>query len=88
MVTTKIKKLAILNISDHYARDGLKAEGRVIGVLLGVQTDGSVHVNESFELAFTEGLNGFEINNELLETKLQQCNSLCIWSFSIVLIFT
>ncbi|KAF6257728.1 COP9 signalosome subunit 6 [Scenedesmus sp. NREL 46B-D3] len=74
----KLHPLVLINISDHYTR--LKAnspEGAppplVLGCLLGSQDGRSVDVANSFEIKFTEALDGaFEVDTPFLLKKQEQ----------------
>lgn len=71
-------QLVLINVSDHFTR--FKAndpEGAplptVMGCLLGVQDGRSVDVVNSFEMRFTKGEAGWEVDQPFLLKKQEQC---------------
>lgn len=71
-------QLVLINISDHFTR--FKANGpegapppTVMGCLLGVQDGRSVDVCNSFEMRFTQGEEGWEVDHPFLLKKQEQC---------------
>jgi COP9 signalosome complex subunit 6 len=71
-------QLVLINVSDHFTR--FKANGpegapppTVIGCLLGVQDGRSVDVVNSFEMRFTQGEHGWDIDHPFLLKKQEQC---------------
>jgi COP9 signalosome complex subunit 6 len=81
-------QLVLINISDHHTR--LKANSPdgapltlVMGCLLGSQDGRAVDVANSFEIKFTEAVDGsFEIDTPFLLKKAEQCECfylVCGW---------
>lgn len=73
-------QLVLINVSDHFTR--FKANGpegapppTVMGCLLGVQDGRSVDVVNSFEMRFTQGEAGWEIDQPFLLKKQEQCEA-------------
>jgi hypothetical protein len=71
-------QLVLINISDHHTR--LKANSPdgappplVMGCLLGSQDGRAVDVANSFEIKFTEGDAGYEVDTPFLLKKQEQC---------------
>ena len=74
-------QLVVINISDHLLR--IKANGldhaqgseRVLGCLLGQQNGRVVDISNSFEIKYSMGTNGIEIDEAFLVKKQEQCEA-------------
>jgi len=76
-----ILQLVLINVSDHFTR--FKANGpdgaappTVMGCLLGSQDGRCVDVCNSFEMRFTQGEDGWQIDHPFLLKKQEQCECL------------
>ena len=76
-----LMQLVVINISDHLLRikaNGLdRAQGseRVLGCLLGQQNGRVVDISNSFEIRYSMGANGIQIDEAFLVKKQEQCET-------------
>ena len=74
-------QLVVINISDHLLRikanglDRFQGSDRVLGCLLGQQQGRVVDISNSFEIKYTMGPNGIDIDNAFLVRKQEQCKT-------------
>jgi COP9 signalosome complex subunit 6 len=73
-VTGKVHPLVILNISDHHTRSKFSNQTQVIGALMGVQTERTIQINNTFEIPLL-GMyiqQGHKIDSEFFTKKQEQ----------------